>query len=763
MRFTDLNINLNSLKLWLLVILHLFVSSHVLAQEEYTISGELQNTYSLGEHIKLLPNHNNHLDIEDILKESQQINFTFDTTLCHEVNSYWINLSITNQLENNINWHLTIFPKQYNEVYAVSGTDITLIAINGEYVKNSESCFPSNPSVIPIKLPTNKLFTFYIRVNTEIYQEFKPWVTIELKPEEQEMKAYTLNWIQLALLVGILCSLGFYIFFQFMLFRDKTFLYFFLAFFAMAVYLVMYERVGYAITRSDFFTRFTANYVALFCTFTYIGFSKYFLDPDKKFPKWHMLFRILQISYIIPLTLIILIDLGYFWNFTPYVHSIHIIAFIFMLAFAIRTYGKGHSLAGYYLWANTIFFTFLCLFIYYVIKKPVDGSIMTKILKASLKIGSIGQVLLFTMALSNRFGQLNRRMVEAKLESEQIEKKQLLNIQEITERTNLELEQKVLERITEISEQKEELEAQANNIETAYREISQQKDIIEKAHSQITDSLYYASVIQRAVLPCNDTINESFKEHFIIYWPRDIVSGDFYWHTKQQNRKFFAVADCTGHGVPGAFMSMLGISLLNEIIKRDHVINPAKILNKVRDNLINALLQDEEDAEIRDGMEIGLCRIEPNNIGTYTLCYAGSHTPCYIIKKSSATVTLSSRTELIDQQDGFTLYALKPDNIPVGKHFKEGDFTGNCIDVEPGDMVYLTTDGLTDQIGGPNNKKFSAKRFQHIIKNIHTLNAAEQKDEIENEVLQWLNEPDLNDGSPHDQIDDICLMGIRID
>ena len=731
------------------------------AQTPFTLAGNLENKYSINQFVEILPDQNGSIEFGDIIKKGKQHEFSKDTNLTQGVNYYWIRFSVENLMSEHIDWHLHIMPKQYNEVYRLCATDTFFYAKNGEYVKNSQSVFPENPSVIPVKLPSNQISTFYVRVNTEIHQEFKPWLSVSLRPAEKEMKRYMRSWIILAVLVGILSSLGFYILFQYILFRDKSFLYFSLAFISMALYFIAFERVGYAITGWEPFTRFTSNYIALLSTFWYIGFSRYFLDSEKKFPKWHKFFRYFQVIYAIPLTLIILINLGFFWNFTPYVHIIHIIAFIFLLTFAITTFRRNHYLAGYYLWANSIFFIFLCIFVIYVIIKPSAETLTTHLMANSLKIGSFGQVLLFTLALSNRVGLLNRKVVETELEKERLAKDQILRIQDIIRNTNLELEQKVKERTIEIHHQKEELQAQAENIEAAYQEISQQKMIIENAHSQITDSLYYASLIQRAVLPSQEIVSKHFEQNFILYWPRDIVSGDFYWTAEVNNQKLFAVADCTGHGIPGAFMSMLGISLLNEIVKREHLTKPKEVLNNIKDNLLNALQQEDEENEVRDGMVMAFCALNEKN-GKITLEYAGSQTPCYIVKSENQNVAITTHIEKTTSNGEVALYTIKPDIIPISKHFKDNSFKSYSVELERGDMVYLTSDGIIDQLGGPSYKKFSTKRLQKILLDIHLLDSDAQKDYIERKLLDWINFPDPVTESPSDQIDDICVMGIRI-
>lgn len=756
----------NSYNLLICLVLVIFSLYPLRLSGQAFVINSLSDKIYLGDEILILPDTNGIYSANEINSIAFDSLFTKSNQLIDEANYHWIKFSLKNTLSNYIDWHIQITPKQYNEVYMVNEDNVELYATNGEYVKNSESCFTQNPTVIPIKLPENRVITFLVRIDTKINKEFKPQVDLLLLPAEKEMKNYIRSWVTLGVLVGVLVSLGFYILFQFFLFRDKSFIYFFLAFFSMAMYFIAFERVGYAITGIDWITRFTGNYIALACTFFYIGFSMNFLDPEKKFPEWHKFFKRFQLLYIIPLTFIVLINFRIYWNFTPYLHTIHIIAFVFLLTFAVKTYKQEHALAGYYLWANTIFFTFLCLFVLYVITKPTSDSFYTYFLASSLKIGSTGQVLLFTLAMANRFSRLSRQVVEKQLENEKLEKQQILSIQELIQKTNIELEKKVEERTSEINHQKEELIAQAENIEAAYQEISQQKNIIEKAHSQITDSLFYAALIQEAVLPKSSLMSICFKESFNIFWPRDIVSGDFYWVTRIEDVTLFAVSDCTGHGVPGAFMSMLGISLLNEIAKRDGITEPDLILNNLRVNLINALQQENPDNEVRDGMDIGICALyqteEDKANNCYTLDFAGSHCPCYIIKKKKVDIEKYNNVEVFQSDEDKTLYILKSDNIPISKHFKIEPFTRKSIKVESNDLIYLSTDGVIDQLGGPDYKKFSTNRLLNIIFERSEFDLEKQKDYIEKEILDWINFPDPTTGSPSDQIDDFCVMSVRI-
>jgi serine phosphatase RsbU (regulator of sigma subunit) len=742
------------------------ILSHGAHADVFAISS-FENRYLLNSHIQVLPDPEGSITIEQVLSPDYLFSNKKNVTLKKGVKQHWVKISIKNQLKDIVNWHLWVYPMQYNEVYMLKDASLSLIAKNGIYMKSSESCFPENPQVITLNIASDEELTLFIRVNTSTPQEYKPRLELELRPAHLEMKRYVQSWIVLAVLAGVLVSLSFYIFFQYFLFRDKSFLYFFLGFFSMAMYFLTFDRVAYAVFNSDYITRFTGNYFALICTFSYIGFTRFFLDPEERLKTWHKTLRLLQLFYVVPFILIVLVRVGVFWNITPYVHSIHIVAFGFLLSFAVVAYRKKHAQAGHYLISNVVFFIFLCLFIYYVQNKPNVESYSTLLLASSLKIGSMGQVLLFTLAMANRFGKLSRQVVEKQLENEKLEKQQILEIQKIITNINQELEVKVIERTAEINHQKEELRTQAENLETAYHEISHQKKLIEQTHSQITDSLFYAAMIQQAVLPKQSFMKHCFDEHFSIFWPRDIVSGDFYWVTQIDDITLFAIADCTGHGVPGAFMSMLGTSLLNEIVKRDHITKPSEILNNLRVHLVNALQQETTKTDIPDGIDIAVCTLRKNNSGNGTeiniLEYAGAHCSGYIARKAlKVSDSDLGDTEIIEQNGFGTLLHLKPDIMGISSFLKKDSFANKTITLKKGDMIYLYTDGLTDQIGGPEYKKFSNHRFRKLLLELSNSDIKKQQQTIERELVEWMNHPDPISGSPSDQIDDICLLGIRI-
>jgi serine phosphatase RsbU (regulator of sigma subunit) len=256
---------------------------------------------------------------------------------------------------------------------------------------------------------------------------------------------------------------------------------------------------------------------------------------------------------------------------------------------------------------------------------------------------------------------------------------------------------------------------------------------IEAQKEEITSSIAYASRIQMAMLPVNNIFSDCFSDSFILFRPRDLVSGDFYWIGEDERNIFFTVADCTGHGVPGAFMSALGISILNEIIKHNSGLKANLVLNLLRDKIKTSLHQTGKPGEAADGMDISLCVMRKT--GT-NLQFSGAFNPLFVCT------------------DG-ELREIKADRMPIGIHYgDEPSFTNHDIKIRKGDSIYLLSDGLTDQFGGPEGSKFKKAQFRKLLSEIHHLPMKEQKQHIEKEFLKWKGK--------NDQVDDVTVLGVRV-
>jgi serine phosphatase RsbU (regulator of sigma subunit) len=255
---------------------------------------------------------------------------------------------------------------------------------------------------------------------------------------------------------------------------------------------------------------------------------------------------------------------------------------------------------------------------------------------------------------------------------------------------------------------------------------------LEKHKKEITESLKYASYIQQALLPDSSFIKRLIPDHFILFLPRDIVSGDFYWIVRRKNELILAVADCTGHGVPGAFMSILGITFLNQIVNKGDYYSAAGILNELREHVMKALNQRGKESEQKDGMDMSICRILPEeNI----LEYSGAFNPLYILTKNN-------------------IKEIPGDKMPIGiGAFEEKSFTNRKIYLNQGDLIYLFSDGYADQFGGKNGKKLKYRPFRKILFEIKDKPMHEQRNVLLEKYKTWKgNFP---------QLDDILIFGFR--
>lgn len=288
-------------------------------------------------------------------------------------------------------------------------------------------------------------------------------------------------------------------------------------------------------------------------------------------------------------------------------------------------------------------------------------------------------------------------------------------------------------------QQKEEIITQRDEIEQQKEIAVSQRDVIAQHTKEIEDSIVYAKRIQTAALPENKLLQMMFDEFFILFMPRDIVSGDFYW-ASQQNGKFIAVAaDCTGHGVPGAFMSMLGISFLHKIVNEKGITEPDKILNRLRNNVINSLKQTV-DGESKDGMDLTICVIDKKN---NKIEFSGANNPLYYVQNN----------ELVEY---------KVQKMPIAIFDDMKPFTKQTINYNQGDIVYLFSDGFADQFGGPKGKKFRYKNFQKLLLKNHLLPMSEQKKLLDQTMERWMSFPDPYSNEKTFQIDDIIVFGIKL-
>ncbi|NPD45948.1 MULTISPECIES: tetratricopeptide repeat protein [unclassified Lentimicrobium] len=276
-----------------------------------------------------------------------------------------------------------------------------------------------------------------------------------------------------------------------------------------------------------------------------------------------------------------------------------------------------------------------------------------------------------------------------------------------------------------------EIEEKNSNLNIANIAITEQKVEIEEKNLNIMDSIRYAKRIQQTILPRDQFVEKHLPNSFILYKPKDIVSGDFYWMEKVDNTIYASAVDCTGHGVPGAFVSIVGYNSLNRTLMEFGLRQPAEILNKLNDLVVDTFVR-HSDSDVKDGMDMSLVSI---NLDTMEVEFSGAQNPLYIV-------------------NGDGIEEIKANKQPIGSSLEPKKFDNHVVETKKGDMVYLFSDGYIDQFGGPKGKKFMRKRFKELLSSIHQMDVKTQKQHLDNTIMDWMGE--------EEQLDDILVMGFRV-
>jgi phosphoserine phosphatase RsbU/P len=297
-----------------------------------------------------------------------------------------------------------------------------------------------------------------------------------------------------------------------------------------------------------------------------------------------------------------------------------------------------------------------------------------------------------------------------------------------------ELEEKVRIRTAEVVAQKEEIEAQRDTLQEQRNMLAKVNDSLQKAYTEIEDSIHYASRIQNAILPPDDFLKKVIPNAFFFYKPRDIVSGDFYWVAAKDDKVVIAAVDCTGHGVPGAFMSIVGNNTLNYALNVENATQPSRILEILDQGVSDTLRQTNSDSSVHDGMDLAMVTIDKKkNI----LQYSGAFNPLILIR------------------DG-EVEKIKADRTAIGGHIvkEKKSFTNHEIEYKEGDVFYMYSDGYADQFGGVKGGKYMSGKFVKFLQSIHHLSLEEQYEKLDHELITWRGE--------EPQIDDILVIGIKV-
>lgn len=532
--------------------------------------------------------------------------------------------------------------------------------------------------------------------------------------------------------LGCLLVMIFYNLFIYFSFRDINYFYYVLT--IICTLGIFMTTAGYSqkyilqdqVIFNGFFTRMMMGLVVI----TTAIFTRSFLNTKKYAP---LLDKLLKISAGLAVVAIILVATNIKASATNTLVSIHS---PLLLISGIIVWRKGNEYARFYVFAWSFYIIGGIL----ITLRNAGVFPINLITTHSAEIGSVIEVILLSLALSDRYRIIKREkaeLVQRNLEiqqknNEELEGKVRARTAALTE-TNEELQQvneELSTTVEKVQEQHEEIKTQKENVE-------QKSTALESAYKSIQDSLAYAKRIQDAKLPKQASIQKHLPNSFIFFQPRDIVSGDFYWFAEIDGKQLIAVADCTGHGVPGAFMSMIGSELLNEIVMQRNEREPARILRLLHDGIRHTLNQRE--TANTDGIDLAICYIDQ---AAKQLTYAGAKNPLIYIQ---------------DKQ----LHKIKGDKISVGGVLRRQnkEFSAHTIDISSPTTIYLFSDGIQDQFGGEKGKKFMSRKLYDLLLSMHESSPEVQETILVTALHNWMH---YIRQKPERQIDDMLLVGIQL-
>ena len=622
----------------------------------------------------------------------------------------WFRIYFVNRSTRQFSFHLQPnLLSEFSEFKLFQRYDNGIVTVR----KSGNSVIPKNKDVnisgsddLRIYLPPGESDTLYLRVSL-LEESVLSDLTFTVSTHNSVIQKDRSKRLVFGIFVGIMLIMVLYHIPLFVKGRENSYLFYILYILAFLIFFINKEGYIYEIT-----PRFTSAPVNIFLLeiflLFFLLFGRAYLDTRNTLQSWDTIL-LLAVWFtvgglILSFMILLLQGLG-----------VHVPVFIQLGGLAINIASAIGSLflaivpamiltrenfqpARYFLFANL--FLILGIAVNYALKEYSLG-------KHSLELGVTLQILTFSIGLSERINMLKK--------SKEVAQRRIIDqLREnaaLKDKVNRELEDKVQERTFEIQTQKEH---------------------IEKQNKEIKYSFDYAKKIQNTVLPRHEVFDGLFGEHFIFFKPKDIVSGDFYWVSQSEQRIVLTAADCTGHGVPGSLMSMLGITMLHEIVNEKNVLHSEDILNQLRLSIARTLKQEGKIGEQKDGIDMALMIYDT---ASKKLEFSGANSPLYIIRNG----------EMLEY---------KGNNMPVAYYEKMSDFTRYTIDMKQGDRVYMFTDGFPDQFGGPQGKKFKYRPFKDLLLEVHERPLEEQQRILSLIFDEWKG--DLS------QIDDVLVIGLRL-
>ncbi len=640
----------------------------------------------------------------------------------------WMRIEVKNLSTFN-DWLLDIaYPNfDYIDFYYQDADNNWQVLKTGDMREFSSRPISNRRFLIPLPLDNAASRTFYIRFNSSGVYTFPMDITRQVPV----FVSQNVVEIFFGMYYGLMMIMFLYNLIIFVALKDRSYLLYSLSIFfgMMFVATVQHHTFQYLWPKWPVFQNYS-NVVSFTIWYAVVSlFADTFLDMKKYSKAMHYLYYgFVGVSAI---SLVLLPFLGNA-QILRLATAMVILTSIMLIVGGVICLYKGVKSARHFVTAWTFY---LCGTLTYALKAfgLVPDNFLTD---HSVEFGSALEVILIAAALTDKYREMSKEKKHAEEETKRVLKESNEQLEQKVEERTREIQQKqeeILVQNEELQQQQEEILAQRDAIEEKNRVLQGQNVKIREQHQMITDSIRYAKDIQRAILPMEATMKKHLPEHFVFFKPKDIVSGDFYWFSEVDGKLILAAVDCTGHGVPGAFMSMVGNNLLNKIIKEKKILQADEILNYLHIGIREVLKQAE--GQNHDGMDLALVVIDHQ---AKTIDFAGAKSPMYYLQDGNAKEIRGYKKAIGGMQ-----------------REEERKFEHYKIRITSPITFYLFSDGFQDQFGDNPRKKYSGIRFRELLSLIHQQPLDLQKSILEKEIKQWM-------GSEHEQLDDMLVIGVRI-
>lgn len=675
-----------------------------------------ENQYTASyQYIDILEDSTKKWTIKDVSSESFKDRFVKNTQQLprntHTKSAYWIRYTVRDDSDSSVKWLQEFYDSSIEKLlfYLPDGNGGFKEFEAGNAIAFRKKKIQHKNFVFLLPDFSGKEITYYARIESK-HLNFM----LSVVRTYERFTFYALNeYYFLGVFYGLIIAMAIYNLFIFITTRDRTYLYYVLYVASNALYCMSLDGTGFHyIWRNHPEINPFVTSISLFMMVMFVLlYTENFLSLRRLAPAFYkilnfiIIFRI--IIFIAEFSLVPNLKNTMFFDAAPMIFSY--IAVILALK-------KGFKPAWYF--ALGITFLIAGFIVSNLTVNSIFGfSLPNNILTVySFNFGTVIQMMFLSFALADRIQVMKKETDKAQLEIIA----QLRENEELIEIINKDLEEKVNERTSEVMNQKAELEKQGAKIAHLYKEV--------------TDSIETSKVIQQSILPSENVIKMFLPNYFILYKPKDIVSGDFYWFHVRNHKVYIAAVDCTGHGVAGAFMSLIGYNLLNQIMKEKSNDTAADILTKLNEDVIKSLHQDEAGALSREGMDVALCVID---MAHKKIQFSGANNPLYHIRNQDITVYKADRNSIGIQRGG-----------------KIATFSNQELDFQKDDTIYIFSDGYAGQIGGEDGmQKFMYPRFRELIINSSVLPMPEQREALNNAIEGWKKD--------QEQLDDILVMGFK--